>query len=139
MPIKPENVDRYPLDWPEIRERILARARHRCEWPGCGAPNGAVGFWLADRFVVVARSRDLLDPRLAMGLESRGHKLIRLVLTIAHLDHTPENCAPENLSAWCQRHHLRYDLDHHRTTAYMTRHARAETLELFAEPTGEPG
>lgn len=31
MPIKPENRDRYPADWPQIRERILRRAGGRCE------------------------------------------------------------------------------------------------------------
>jgi hypothetical protein len=30
-------------------------------------------------------------------------------LTTAHLDHDPANCVRENLRAWCQRCHLRYD------------------------------
>ena len=33
----------------------------------------------------------------------------KIVLTVAHLDHTPENCAEDNLKAWCQRCHNRYD------------------------------
>jgi 5-methylcytosine-specific restriction endonuclease McrA len=33
----------------------------------------------------------------------------RVVLTIAHLDHTPENNDPSNLRALCQRCHNRYD------------------------------
>lgn len=33
----------------------------------------------------------------------------KIVLTVAHLDHTPENCADDNLKAWCQRCHNRYD------------------------------
>lgn len=33
----------------------------------------------------------------------------KIVLTVAHLDHTPENCEPGNLKAWCQRCHNRYD------------------------------
>jgi 5-methylcytosine-specific restriction endonuclease McrA len=33
-----------------------------------------------------------------------------VVLTVAHLDHQPENCAdPENMKALCQRCHNRYD------------------------------
>ena len=48
-----------------------------------------------------------------------------IVLTIAHLDHQPENCDPENLRAWCQRHHLAYDADHHKANAYRTRKAGA--------------
>jgi elongation factor P--beta-lysine ligase len=37
MPIRPENKDRYPKDWPEIRKRILERAKNRCEF--CGVEN----------------------------------------------------------------------------------------------------
>lgn len=55
---------------------------------------------------------------------------IVIVLTVAHLDHQPEHCTDDNLRAWCQRHHLAYDLVHHTTTAYMTRRARANNLEL---------
>lgn len=40
-------------------------------------------------------------------------KLIEIVLTIAHLNHQPEDCRPENLKAMCQRCHLRYDQKHH--------------------------
>jgi hypothetical protein len=32
-----------------------------------------------------------------------------VVLTIAHLDHIPENCDFDNLRAWCQRCHNTYD------------------------------
>ncbi len=60
----------------------------------------------------------------------KGEKLTEIVLTIAHLDHTPEHNDPSNLMAMCQRHHLAYDQAHHTTTAYMTRKARANTLEL---------
>lgn len=34
----------------------------------------------------------------------------KVVLTVAHLDHQPENCADENLRAWCQRCHNIYDM-----------------------------
>ena len=50
---------------------------------------------------------------------------------LLHFDEYPENCADENLRAWCQRHHLRYDAKHHAETAYATRRARANTHELF--------
>lgn len=54
-----------------------------------------------------------------------------VVLTIAHLDHQPENCTPENLRALCQRHHLAHDHAHHRANAQATRRAKARTLEMF--------
>ena len=40
----------------------------------------------------------------------------RVVLTIAHLDHTPENCNPDNLRALCQKCHNRYDAKHRAET-----------------------
>jgi hypothetical protein len=43
------------------------------------------------------------------------------VLTVAHLDHTPENVHPANLRAMCQGCHLRYDRDHHAETRSATR------------------
>jgi hypothetical protein len=128
-PIKPENVARYPANWARIRTAILERAGHRCEWPGCGVRNHATGYWDRETFVEVAPG--VIDSGDAVLLAIDGHRLLRIVLTVAHLDHTPENCEPENLRAWCQRHHLRHDLDHHISSAYMTRHARAGTQELF--------
>lgn len=57
---------------------------------------------------------------------------VKIVLTIAHLDHVPENCDPSNLRALCQMHHLRYDAKHHAETARQTRRARLAIGDLFA-------
>lgn len=85
MPIRPENKARYPAEWWAVRIAILARANHRCEgspaYPDCRAAN--------------------YEPHPATGA--------RVVLTIGHLDHTPEHCQPGNLMAWCQRCHNTYD------------------------------
>ena len=97
MPIKPEHRDRYPPDWEDIRGRVLTRAGHRCEWPGCGAPNYACGYWNRDCFTVVGF--DIIDPREAVQLAVQGHRLLRIVLTVAHIDHVPEHCDMENLRA----------------------------------------
>ena len=88
MPIKPENKHRYPADWKLIRARILKRAKNRCE----GSPDY---FWC--------------DVENGKPHPETGS---RVVLTVAHLDHIPENCQPENLRAWCQRCHLNYDRKH---------------------------
>ena len=40
MPILAENKDRYPRDWKQIREKILAECANRCE--GCGAVNYSI-------------------------------------------------------------------------------------------------
>lgn len=95
-PIRPENKDRYPKNWQDVRARILARAGNRCEWEGCRVENGSYGIWRGERFEVLA-------------FPGGDAPFIKIVLTIAHLDHTPENNDPENLRAWCQRHHNRYD------------------------------
>lgn len=130
MPIKPENRKRYPANWPEIRASILERAGHRCEWAGCSAANHAIGYWEDSSFVQICMkgNADSMDVEAADLAD--GFKVIEIVLTVAHLDHTPENCDPANLAAWCQRHHLAYDQKHHTTTAYMTRKARTNNLEL---------
>ena len=107
MPIKPENRARYPANWKRIAEAIRERAHHRCEgsphYPDCRAKNG--------------------QPHPITGS--------RVVLTVAHLDHKPENCDPRNLRAWCQRCHLTYDADHHKRTAYRTRKEADMTGDLF--------
>jgi hypothetical protein len=104
-PIRPENRDRYPADWKQVSAAIKARAAWRCECLGeCG--------------------RGTHDGRCANehGKAAYGSGSI-VVLTTAHLDHTPENCDPENLRAMCQGCHLHYDRDHHRETALATRRA----------------
>lgn len=110
-PIRPENRDRYPSDWPEVRRRILARATDlgipRCECTGeCGRDHGG---------------------RCPNWNGRRAHDTgSRVVLTTAHLDHAPENCEDDNLRAMCQGCHLRYDRDHHAETRAATARAARE-------------
>lgn len=137
MPIKPENLHRYPADWPDVRARILARAGHCCEWPGCGVRNHATGWWRTHAlgYVFQGARRCIFEAGYKVGdtivfSDAPPAKLIRIVLTIAHLDHMPENCSDDNLRAWCQRHHLAYDQQHHAQTAYMARKACLNNLEL---------
>ncbi|MFZ1643743.1 MAG: hypothetical protein WAV07_20385 [Candidatus Contendobacter sp.] len=104
MPIKAENQHRYPANWKAIRAAILERAGHRCEF--CHAANH--------------------QPHPITGS--------RVVLTIAHLDHTPEHNDPANLRALCQRCHLAYDAHHHAKTAYRSRRTGKATGDLFDIP-----
>lgn len=130
MPIKPENLSRYPPDWPQIRARILERASNRCEgspaYPDCRVPNG---WYRVDRGGV-----ELLLPKdEAIAHAYVGYAITRIVLTIGHLDHTPENCSEDNLRAWCQRCHLTYDAEHHAQTARATRRAGRAIGDLFED------
>ena len=129
MPIKPENKARYPKDWKAIRDRIIKRAGNCCEgsplFPDCRIKNGAyrnndTGEVTDDEMQVEAWT--LAD----------GDWVTRIVLTIAHLDHTPEHCDDENLRAWCQRCHLAYDAKLHAQNSYETRRKKKAIAELFA-------
>lgn len=135
MPIKPENRTRYPADWQQIRERVLERARWRCEHPGCRARHRQLGYWREGEWVTLPRSLREAGVNAPTTIDYPGGgqlKIIMIVLTIAHLDHTPEHCEPENLRAWCQRHHLAYDARHHAQTAYETRRAGKVIRDLFS-------
>jgi len=115
MPIRQENKSRYPKDWPAIADSIRARAGNRCE--KCSAPNGewimrgneshAGTYMLPDGQVFDDETGQRLG--VARGSEYNSKRMVKIVLTVAHLDHTPENCDPDNLRAWCQQCHNRYD------------------------------
>ena len=62
-----------------------------------------------------------------------------VVLTIAHLDHTPEHNDESNLVAPCQRCHNGYDAPHRRAQARLTRSRRRARGDLFAGPYGGEG
>jgi hypothetical protein len=113
MPIAPENRARYPKDWKAISQRIrFERAGGRCECVGeCGLDHG--------------------DRCTAHHGSPHPHTGSNVVLTTAHLDHTPEHCADDNLKAMCQRCHLRLDRHHHAMNARATRNRKAGQDDLF--------
>lgn len=141
MPIRPENRNRYPKDWPVIRARILERAGHCCEQ--CRAPNGMTilrglgsdrgTYERPDGVVCDAENGGLLCMR-PYGFTGYA---VKIVLTVAHLDHVPEHCDDGNLKALCQMHHLRYDARHHAQTARHTRRSRLAVADLFDPVTTE--
>lgn len=107
MPIRPSEKARYPTDWKIVSVLARERAGWRCEgspaFPECRAVNG----------------------------EAHPETGSIVVLTVAHLDHQPENVDPANLKAWCQRCHLVYDAPHHAKNAAETRRQRKGNGELF--------
>jgi hypothetical protein len=131
MPIRASERARYPADWKTISLAIRKRAGQRCECVGlcgegehdgrCNAPNGEViirlerGIW---------RSHEHTGACMVERCDSWGGRSVLVILTVAHLNHAPEDCRPENLRALCQRCHLRYDRPHHGATARATRAAR---------------
>lgn len=117
MPIRPEMRALYPPDWPAISLRIRTeRAEGRCECVGeCGKHDG---------------------PDRCTAVNGEPHPVTRskVVLTVAHLNHRPQDCRDENLRAMCQRCHLNYDTDHHAETRAASKRAAlvaAGVLPLF--------
>lgn len=121
MPIRPSEAARYPKDWKAISARIKARANGRCECHGeCGLHRTTPG------------PRRCGETHGSRARWAKG----KIVLTVAHLDHNPENCADTNLRAMCQRCHLRYDQSHHQRNAARTRRAKKQNHELFGSDPG---
>jgi hypothetical protein len=115
MPIRPSEKLRYPKDWPAISKRIRERAGNKCE--KCGVPNGVYRNKTTGETttnLMQVETWDLCD----------GDKIAKIVLTVGHLNHIPEDCRDENLKAWCQKCHRRYDRDHHQTNARRTRDSK---------------
>lgn len=113
MPIRPENRHRYPKGWKQISERIrYMRARGRCECEG--------------------ECRDDHNGRCT-ALESQPHPKTGsiVVLTVAHLNHEPEDCRDENLKAMCQRCHNRYDGPKRRAGILERKRAGSAIGDLF--------
>ena len=91
------DIKQYPPDWNEIARSIKDAAGWRCEW--CGVEHGAT----------------------RINLKGKPY---RVILTCAHLNHTPSDCSMENLRALCSACHLRYDVHLHRFNARQTRFRR---------------
>ncbi len=124
MPIKKENRDRYPKDWKtEVVPRIRARSGNRCE---CTGQCGRIHNRRQEHF-------GCEPPRCGKW---NGYPIDEIegpcvVLTVAHLDHTPENCDDANLLHLCQGCHLRYDAPRKHAEMKASRHAARASGDLF--------
>lgn len=130
MPIKPENKILYPSNWKFIRADILIRAKNRCEI--CQVKNkegvlrgtyqGVECFQDMDGNIYRTDNGDYIDSNYVGDIEaSESAKWVGIVLTIAHLDHNPENNCYSNLQCLCQLHHLRHDIHQHRESRRKTK------------------
>ena len=143
MPIKHENRARYPKSWPALSVAAKALAGWKCQHAGCTARQYSIGIWhrpgggphqWAEQYEPQSTYAEARTTAAEAWWEVQhvgGDKLTIIVLTVAHLNHEPEDCRPENLAAMCQRHHLAYDAQHHKETAYSSRKRAAMTADLF--------
>ena len=145
MPIRPENKARYPKDWPAISRAIRDRAGNRCE--DCGIENYALGARRKDGHWMKAQPTGTDGLRVTWPKPGEWAwcgdgvtegtarlKVARIVLTVAHLDHQPENCDPSNLRAWCQRCHNRYDAGMRAQGIKDRKREAAAVGDLFCDP-----
>jgi protein-arginine kinase activator protein McsA len=145
MPIRKDLAQFYRgTSWFKTRSRILARAGDGCE--ECGKPNGRRVF----TFTRVVEGRRCMWWVCAEGLYWRDHtgkidlnvafpalpRNIRVVLTIAHLNHAAGDDRDENLKALCQWCHLNYDKLHHRETRSTRKDATRPILRALEMPEG---
>ena len=102
MPIRAERAHLYPKDWPQVSQRIRERAGNKCEF--CGVRNGALGG--RDRKGIFHEALPLGEkmlrlewPRPGTYAHCRGAdwplRIIRIVLTTAHLNHDETDCRDE--------------------------------------------
>lgn len=105
--------DRYSEDWESVSLAIRERAEQRCECTGqcgarhtdtrCDAPNGT----RIDRDVLRSwQWRRHVCDSMCITEKCWG---VKVILTVAHVDHNERNNDPANLLALCQRCHLTLD------------------------------
>ena len=136
MPIRREKRAAYRTRaWLDIAAAIKdGRAQWRCECTGeCAGPHGRARC-SARHLEPIGEGLDRATLQLAFALDGRADddaKERRVILTVAHLDHSEAgdgNDTPSNLRAFCQACHLRYDLAQH--LASRKRRRAGATLPL---------
>lgn len=143
MPVRPERMALYPggsinsPEWRAIRERIGQRSGWRCET--CGAPHMTIvargSYGSRDAYMIVDTG-EVFDAETGLKMATMklsafgAYRVLKIVLTVAHLNHD-ETCNEDgNLAHLCQRHHLRLDAKHHQRNAARARRNRGGQLDM---------
>ena len=112
----------YPQNWKsEIRPAILERAQNKCE--NCGVsnciyvfrgktPEGREVYQTNDGNIYDATNSEFIEQNYFAEISATGKETaIKVVLTIAHLDHNIAHNDYGNLRALCQRCHNRHYIE----------------------------
>jgi len=122
----PCDYKKYPANWKtEIRPSILKRSCNCCE--ECGLRNYSVGFRNRDGIFIECHEWLYEQSKYTPD----GEKVIKIILTIAHLDHDITNNDFANLKSLCQRCHLSHDINHHRKNSKQTIEKKKGLQSLF--------
>jgi hypothetical protein len=140
MPIRPERKHLYPANWKtEIVPMIRARSGDCCEV--CGVGNGATIYRASARcapgtkewyiYTNIQTHIHRIDGTVfsfasaeQFGVEI-DERPIRIILTVAHLNHDETDNRPQNLAHLCQLHHNRHDAKHRAANAKARREREA--------------
>jgi len=114
----------YPPNWEAIARQIKDEVGWRCE--GCGRLCIRPG---EDPLAFMERIRTGRISECPVVQEFL-EKPRRFLLTVAHLDHVPQNSDRRNLKAWCAPCHCRYDLSQMARKQYLKRERQGQ-LNLF--------
>ena len=109
----PMDKSLYPDNWDELALAIKTEANWQCQ--ACGRPCRRPDETFDDLYQRLPSYwepywwswEDSSDSGQGKEKIARPH---RFKLTVAHMDHRPENCYRNNLRAWCTPCHARYDL-----------------------------
>jgi len=121
MPLSKERKAKYPPDWKDVRQRILAHASYRCEL--CGVRNHSS----IRRYKQTPQLFDYSGQYLECLLETGDYSdEIHIVLTVHHVNDDPTDNRDCNLLALCQRCHNKLDAPFRGRKAAATRKRRPD-------------
>lgn len=143
MPIRPERMHLYAggstqsREWRAIRKAIGERSGWRCE--RCGAKHMEViarGTYNGRDAYMVVETGKVFCAETGMSIATvkrsdfNARKVLKIILTVAHLNQDESDNREENLAHLCQRHHLRLDAQQHARNSARTRRARGGQLDI---------
>jgi len=118
----PIDYNKYPKNWKtEIVPRILKRANNKCEICGLENHQKVYSYEMCVKTISKNHQKTVYkNKKFWCSNESdweriknfsNKHKVVEVILTIAHLDHDSENenVSDNRLMAMCQYCHLNYD------------------------------
>lgn len=100
----PMETHLYPSNWRDLALAIKEKAKWTCQ--GCQRICRKPGETQAEFWVRLGKTDD---------------KIGRYTLTVAHLNHAPDDCSPDNLKALCSACHCRYDMKQIQRKKYLKR------------------
>lgn len=127
----PVNYRNYHPDWKDvIRPQILKRDNYKCKICNVG-----------NRMRIIRGDDDQwleVDHLIEKEALKTGQKIVKIVLTVAHLNHIVTDNRPENLAALCQLHHIRHDSEHKKAMQDVAKVWNPDlAIKMATAPSGE--